>query len=93
MDKELLNTKTLMMGVLASLTGFIFYGHINLKARVDTIDTKQIQLMAEQRDLWSKYNQESQYKINSIRTYYQDRLIDESEKKNYWKKKFEDIQK
>lgn len=82
-----------MMGVLASLTGFIFYGHINLKARVDTIDTKQIQLMAEQRDLWSKYNQESQYKINSIRTYYQDRLIDESEKKNYWKKKFEDIQK
>jgi hypothetical protein len=93
MHKELLNTKTLMMGVLASLTGFIFYGHINLKARVDTIDTKQIQLMAEQRDLWSKYNQESQYKINSIRTYYQDRLIDESEKKNYWKKKFEDIQK
>ena len=93
MDKELLNTKTLMMGVLASLTGFIFYGHINLKARVDTIDTKQIQLMAELRDLWSKYNQESQYKINSIRTYYQDRLIDESEKKNYWKKKFEDIQK
>lgn len=93
MQNDLFNAKTIMMGIVGSLTGFVFYGHINLKARVDTIETKQNQVLVEQRDLWGKYNQEADYKINSIRTYYKDKLRDESEKVEFWKQKFQETKK
>lgn len=48
--------KTIAMGALASLVGYVFYGFINLQAEVKTIKTKQDQVISEQRDLWGKYN-------------------------------------
>jgi len=51
-----IDTKTILMGILASLCGYIFYGYIGLSAKVDTIETKQNQVLSEQRDLWGKYN-------------------------------------
>jgi hypothetical protein len=51
-----IDTKTILMAIVGSLTAYVFYGHINLEAKVDTIQTKQNQVLSEQRDLWGKYN-------------------------------------
>lgn len=48
--------KTMAMGALASLVGYVFYGFINLQALVDTISTKQEQVRTEQVNLWGKFN-------------------------------------
>jgi hypothetical protein len=55
--------KTLAMGALASLVGYVFYGFINLQAKVDVIDTNQKQVQSEQRDLWDKYNKDQAEKF------------------------------
>lgn len=56
--------KTIAMGALASLVGYVFYGFINLQALVDTVVTKQEQVRSEQRDLWSKFNIAQDEKFN-----------------------------
>jgi hypothetical protein len=48
--------KTITIGALASLVGYVFYGFINLQAEVKTLKTKQDQVLSEQRDLGGKYN-------------------------------------
>jgi hypothetical protein len=53
---NLLDGKTIAMAALASLVGYVFYGFINLQAKVDTMEAKQQQVISEQRDLWDKYN-------------------------------------
>lgn len=51
-----IDTNQILMAILGSLTAYVFYGHINLGAKVETIETKQEQVRSEQRDLWGKYN-------------------------------------
>jgi hypothetical protein len=53
---SMLDGKVIMMMVTASLTGYIFYGHITLAAKVETVITVQEQSTSELDDLWSKYN-------------------------------------
>ena len=56
--------KTVSMGALASLVGYVFYGFINLQAEVKTIKTKQDQVISEQKDLWGKYNEAGKMTMN-----------------------------
>jgi hypothetical protein len=53
---DLLDGKVIVMAVMASLTGYIFYGHINLEATVSTMDAVQVQSASELDDLWGKFN-------------------------------------
>jgi hypothetical protein len=85
-----LDGKTLVLAAACSLVGYVFYGHINLEAKVETIDTKQTQVIGEQKDLWSKYNAEALYKIEFMKEYYEGRLEDEQRWTDYWKEKAED---
>jgi hypothetical protein len=55
-----IDTNQILMGILGSLVGYVFYGHINLEADFKTIKTKQEQVITEQRDLWGKYNSAGQ---------------------------------
>ena len=87
MDK--IDTKTILMGILASLCGYIFYGYIGLSAKVDTIETKQNQVMSEQRDLWGKYNDDLREKVTFMKEYYHDKLEAEKQWTEYWKEKAE----
>jgi hypothetical protein len=51
-----IDTKNILMGILASLCGYIFYGYIELSAKVDTQQTIIEQHDSELNDIWSKYN-------------------------------------
>lgn len=51
-----IDTNQILMGILGSLVGYVFYGHINLEARVSGIVIEQAQGKSERRDLWGKYN-------------------------------------
>ncbi len=84
---DLLDGKTMMMGVLASLTGYIFYGHISLAAKTETIETKQDQVLSEQRDLWNKYNADLDKKLEFMKEYYIYQIENEKRWTNYWKQK------
>ncbi len=53
---EKIDTKTILMGILASLCGYIFYGYIELSAKVDTQQTIIEQHDSELNDIWGKYN-------------------------------------
>jgi len=85
--------KTIAMGALASLVGYVFYGFINLQAETRTIITKQNQVMSEQKDLWGKYNAEAMYKVEFMQQYYNSKLEDEKRWTEYWKDKAKDEQK
>ena len=63
--------KTLAMGALASLVGYVFYGFIHLQALVDTVVTKQDQVRSEQRDLWNKFNQDQNSKFEFAVKFYE----------------------
>lgn len=54
MDK--IDAKTVLMGILASLSAYIFYGYIGLSAKVDTQQQIIEQNRSELDDIWSKYN-------------------------------------
>lgn len=84
---EKLDTKNILMGILASLCGYIFYGYIGLSAKVETLETKQNQVMSEQRDLWGKYNRDLEEKVSFIKDYYTNRLEDQKKWTEYWKEK------
>ena len=51
-----LGYKDILMAILASLCGYVFYGYIELSAHVNAMDTKQEQHSGELRDIWNKYN-------------------------------------
>ena len=84
---EMLDGKTMAMGVLASLTGYIFYGHISLAAKTETIETKQNQVLSEQRDLWNKYNSDLDKKLEFMKEYYLFQLDNEKRWTEYYKEK------
>ena len=82
-----IDTKTILMGILASLCGYIFYGYIGLSAKVDTIETKQNQVMGEQRDLWAKYNDDLKEKVVFMKEYYEHKEDEQERWIEYWKEK------
>lgn len=86
---ENVDGKMIALAAASSLTAYVFYGHINLVARVDTIQTKQEQVISEQRDLWGKYNKDLEQKVNFMQEYYGNRLEDEKRWTYYWKEKAE----
>ena len=88
---NILDGKTIVMAVVASLTGYIFYGHINLSAKVETVVTKQEQVVSEQKDLWGKYNEEAMYKIQFMKEYYTDKVNNETRRVEYWKEKYNEL--
>ena len=88
---NILDGKTIVMAVVASLTGYIFYGHINLSAKVETVVTKQEQVVSEQKDLWGKYNDEAMYKIQFMKEYYTDKVNNETRRVEYWKEKYNEL--
>ena len=45
-----------IMGILGSLIGYVFYGHIQLEATVSVHDIQMEQGISERKDLWGKYN-------------------------------------
>ena len=55
-DMENIDVKTILMGILASLCGYIFYGYIELSAKVETQQTIIEQHDSELNDIWGKYN-------------------------------------
>ena len=90
---NILDGKTIAMGALTSLVGYVFYGFINLQAKVDTIDTKQVQVQGEQRDLWGKYNEDVDDKIDFMKDYYEFKVDNESRWTQYWKERYEENKK
>jgi len=87
---SLLDGKTIAMAALASLVGYVFYGFINLQAKVDTMEAKQQQVISEQRDLWNKYNADMDKKIEFLKTYFNTQVQQENRWSEYWKQKYED---
>lgn len=87
---DLFDGKTMVMAVVGSLTAYVFYGHIKTSALVDTIVTKQEQVIGEQKDLWGKYNAEAMYKIEFMKEYYNDKVDNEKRWGEYWKEKYEE---
>ena len=63
---DLFDGKTMVMAVVGSLTAYVFYGHIKTSALVDTIVTKQEQVIGEQKDLWGKYNGDRQQSVSTL---------------------------
>ena len=62
-----IDTNQILMGILGSLVGYVFYGHINLEAKVSVIEVQQTQGKAERVDIWSKYNSAGQsYMVHMI---------------------------
>jgi hypothetical protein len=82
-----------VLTVVGSLVGYVFYGHIQLDAKVSTMESKQEQVIGEQRDLWGKYNDEAMYKVEFMKEYYNDKVEDEKRWGEYWKEKYEESKK
>ena len=72
--------KTMAMGALASLVGYVFYGFINLQALVDTVVTKQDQVISEQRDLWGKFNADQADKFTFATEFWQFKVKEAEDK-------------
>jgi hypothetical protein len=51
-----IDTNQILMGILGSLVGYVFYGHINLEAKVSGLIIEQTQGKTERVDIWKKYN-------------------------------------
>ena len=62
-----IDTNQILMGILGSLVGYIFYGHINLEAKVAGLVIEQTQGKSERVDIWNKYNDAGEnYMIHMI---------------------------
>ena len=62
-----IDTNQILMGILGSLVGYVFYGHINLEAKVSGILIEQAQGKSERVDMWTKYNNAGEsYMIHMI---------------------------
>ncbi len=82
-----------ILTVVGSLVGYVFYGHIQLDAKVSTMESKQEQVISEQRDLWGKYNDEAMYKVEFMKEYYIDKVDNEKRWGEYWKEKYIELKK
>jgi len=57
MSLDNIDTNQILMGILGSLVGYVFYGHINLEATVSVHNIELLQGKSERRDIWNKYNE------------------------------------
>jgi hypothetical protein len=85
MSLATLDAKTILMGISASLTGYIFYGFIELSALVETMRTEMEQVKGEQVDLWGKYNDDQKTKFDFAVKFYEYKLEQENTWKEYYK--------
>ncbi len=51
-----IDSNKILMAILGSLVGYVFYGHIRLEATVGVHDIEINQGESERIDLWGKYN-------------------------------------
>ena len=72
--------KTMALAALASLVGYVFYGFIELQALVDTVVTKQEQVIGEQRDLWGKFNNDQADKFTFATEFWQFKVQEAEDK-------------
>ena len=79
------DTNKILMVILGSLVAYVFYGFIDLSAKVDTIETKQNQVLGEQRDLWNKYNDDQNKKFDFAVKFYEYKLEQEKTWKEFYK--------
>lgn len=77
----------IVLMVLGSLVGYIFYGHIMLASKVETVITKQEQGDSERRDLWGKYNKEQDDKFEFVKNYYEFKLEEEKRWTDFYREK------
>ena len=75
-----LDFKTILMGIVASLSGYVFYGYIELKAEVNVVKTQLEQSQSELRDLWSKYNEQLDKEVNFITKFYEFQKKEQADK-------------
>jgi hypothetical protein len=75
-----LDFKTILMGIVASLSGYVFYGYIELKAEVNVVKTQLEQSQSELRDLWSKYNAQLDKEVNFITKFYEFQKKEQADK-------------
>lgn len=78
MDK--IDPKTVLMLIASSLTGYVFYGHISLQAKVETMQAKQDQVLSEQRDIWTKYNNDIENKFKMLEKFMEFQLKEQEDK-------------
>jgi len=76
---EKLDFKTILMGILASLCGYVFYGYIALQAEVNVLKTRVEQNRSELRDLWNKYNDQLDKEVNFITKFYDFKIKEQSD--------------
>jgi hypothetical protein len=57
------DTKTILMGIIGSLTAFMFYGRIQDASNIQTLQEKVEQGSGERADLWGKYNNDIEKKF------------------------------
>ena len=84
MDK--IDSSKILMGILASLCGYIFYGYIGLSSKVESMATKMHQMESEQKDLWGKYNAELENRHHDIKDFYIFQLKDAEDKSDILEK-------
>ena len=75
-----LDFKTILMGIVASLSGYVFYGYIELKAEVNVVKTQLEQANSELRDLWGKYNEQLDKEVNFITKFYEFQKQEQADK-------------
>jgi hypothetical protein len=68
-----LDMKTIVLGLFASLSSYLFYGHIKMEARVEAMDTRLYQAESELDDIWAKYNEGSDKEVAFLVDYYESR--------------------
>lgn len=85
--------KTIVMACAASLTAYVFYGHINLAADVKAMQTKQEQVVGEQKDIWAKYNDDMDDKVDFMTNYFSYQLEMEERWTEYWKVRAKEAEK
>ena len=79
------------MAVVGSLTAYVFYGHINLTAKVETVDVRTKQSEVEIDDLWGKYNHTLDKNFEFMEKYYQKELEKETRWTELYKEKYQEL--
>ena len=56
--------KNILLAIVGSLASFLFYGYIETKDKLEKVETRLSQAESELDDIWSKYNDSLEEKMN-----------------------------
>lgn len=70
-SEQQIDFKVILIAIIGSLVGYVFYGHIQLEADVSVFRERQQQQESEIDDLWEKYNKEQSMKFEMAAKFYQ----------------------